>query len=379
LTRRGADTGKRFETGKDLISVKQTVNRQGLFTALYGRGKGVEIPGDDPNNVAYGRRLTFANEIWAIADGDSADKPSLQEWVGDTVALAAYGAVGGTRHIYGYVNFDDEIDAANLLQRTWDYLQTVNAPKVTYELTAVTLEGLTGREHEAVRLGDTNVVINKAYNPWITASVRVVGIDRNLLDDTDAQLTLGNYIPVITDSMIAVQLQQAAMQDRQAVWDNANAITTTPTGGGDLAYALDLLKTQLFSTISHFYTDVNGNSIWESADGTKALKIGAGILALANTKTAGEFDWTTYATGDGVTANAVLAATGTFLLLTAGVTGSHRMETGIGEGNEPYIKFYNTDNVLIMTLNKSGLKFGNSIISTYTTVGGRVGPGIFAA
>jgi hypothetical protein len=118
-----------------------------------------------------------------------------------------------------------------------------------------------------------------------------------------------NYIPSLASTVTDMQSLQAAMLDRAGVWDRATAIETLANGGGALQYSIDLLKTQLASTTSGMYTDASGNLIFENEAKTAALKLGAGIFALANTKTGGEYNWRAFGTGDGFTADELIAGT----------------------------------------------------------------------
>jgi hypothetical protein len=296
------------------------------------------------------------------------DKPALQEYIEDAAALALYGRAGGTRHIFREVNFDDCDDEDDLIQLGYDYLQANNAPHNTYSLTVVDLEGLgAGYEFEAIRFGDTCHVIEPV--PEVSeGTARVFALDRNLLDDRDVLVNLGDYLPALDNDLISLKQHAAAIQERRAVYDRSTAITPVPTVSGALEFAIDLLKTQLISTVSHFYTDSNGNFIFESADGTKALKLGAGILVLANTKTAGEFNWTTFATGDGITATAVLAATGTFLSLITGDPAGAHMFQGIGDGNLPGVFMYGDDGSTVVSswTPLTGFKLGDAKIGPHS-------------
>ncbi len=304
LARRGAETGKRFELRKDMTSIRQTIDRTGLYTALVGRGKGVEVEGgSDSENPAYGRRLEFDEVVWTLPT-DPAAKPAGQNWVGDETARLAYGP--GGRHIRGVVTFDDETDAEKLLQRTWNVLQTVKDPRVTYEMDVLVLEELAGMEHEAVRLGDTVNVINNAVTPAITGQARVISIDQERsLAGIDCRVVLGNYVPTISKSLAELQQQLQAMRDRAGVWDHATAIGVNESGLGELQYQIDLLNTQLLSTVSGISTTANGALLIETADKTAALMLAGGILGLASSKTGGEYNWRTFATGSGVTADEI--------------------------------------------------------------------------
>ncbi len=380
LSRRGQDTGKRFEIGKDLTSVKQTINRQSLCTAIIPLGKGVEIPQEEGGDPTYGRRLTIADIEWSIDSGDPLDKPLDQLWIGDDDARLAYGPTG--RHIFDYATFEDCTDPQELIRLGYEELQRRKTPLVTYSLDVLVLEEATGHAHDAVRLGDTVRAINNVTPMPIIGIARVIELDINLINPTDGKVVLGNFIPNSSSAMSKIKQAQQSMLDRSGSWDRAGQAVIPPPSGSALKNAIDLLTTQLFSTDSHSYTDASGNFVFESADGTKALKLGGGILALANTKTGGQFNWTTFATGDGITATEVLAAIGSFAFLRAGNPPTdpapHRLEMGIGENNIPYLRMYDSDGDLAVALDEGTLKLGDYAVQRWTTLGGhRHGIGMF--
>jgi phage minor structural protein len=215
-TRRGSDTGKRFEFRKDMASVKRTVEMDGLKTALYGRGKGEET-----EEGGYTRKATFKDIVWRVIDGDPVDKPQGQEWVGDPEALTQFGRVEGTRHRFGTFDFDT-IDPTELLQMTWEQLQRVKIPLVTYELSVIALEELSGYEHEKVRLGDTVYVIDRDLG--ITIEARVVEIKRDLMNPENTEIVLGNFIDDITDYNKKIEQIESVVTDRKGVWDKVEDV-----------------------------------------------------------------------------------------------------------------------------------------------------------
>lgn len=70
----GSWTGKRFVAGKDIESMKRTVDMSGLVTAAYGRGKGEEVSDESDDGspqageTTYTRRITFEDVIWGDAN-----------------------------------------------------------------------------------------------------------------------------------------------------------------------------------------------------------------------------------------------------------------------------------------------------------------------
>lgn len=304
LNRRGSVTGKRFEYGKDLIQVDASVDTTNLKTALYGYGKGVESGG------GYSRRLTFSDVVWTTPT-NPANKPVGQDWVGDEDALATWGRAGGTRHRFGSYELPDVEDPAVLLQKTWDQLQKQKDPLVNYKMSVVSLEELTGYAHEAVRLGDSVAVIDKSFEPRLRLNARVIKIKRHLPDYEKTEITLGNFLPYFTKTKEEVADLANRAQGFMGSWGadvTQPAISTSVLDG-----IIDVLKNEVQSTNGYVrITDADGIIIYDTPDpltATKALRLKAGIFAIANSKTAGNWDWSTFGTGDGFTADHITAGT----------------------------------------------------------------------
>jgi len=308
IARRGKITGKQFEYTKDIKEIKREVDTTNIITACYGRGKGEEV-GSTENGATYGRRITFANVEWSTANGDQADKPLGQEWVGDDEALAQWGRNG--RHRFGIYLDDEETDPATLLQKTWDYLQKNKTPKVTYQLSVLDLERLSGYKHEAVRLGDTVNIIDRAFDPALKISARVIEIKRNLLLPEDTEIVLGNFAPTLSDTLAQQQHVISNVRDRQGVWDRATQFN--PDGTLDTSWLNGVINTLQNELLGGGGTvkinDNDGILILDNATTpTKALMFKGGIFGIANSKDAnGNWIWRTFGTGDGFTADLINA------------------------------------------------------------------------
>lgn len=235
-------------------------------------------------------------------------------------------------------------------------------------------------------------ILKDALSPAIIGQARIIFLDRDYINPDYCQITIGNYVPSSARTIQATQSQLSSFSDRAAVWDRANAITENTSGEGTLEYTINLLKTEISSVTSHFYTDSNGNFIFENESQTAALKLGAGIFALANSKVGSDWDWRTFGTGNGFVADEIIsgtlnsalifagtlmAASGTFTNLVAGATRAQRMELGYDANNDPYIKMYDNSNTLRLTILKNGVLFGSAgKLVTYAT-GNRTGVGVF--
>ncbi len=294
---RGSDTGKQFVYSKDILEIKREKDFTGVYTAMYGRGKGVE----NESGTAYGRRLTFADEVWTIAGGDPADKPAAQEWVGDTAALAQWGypdGLGGKRHRYGIYTNEDQTASDTLLQETWDYLQENIASAVTYTISAIALETLTGYSHEAVRLGDTVRVIDREFVPELVISARVVEIERDLQNPQNTTIVLGSFAPMIIDATINTQSRVKEIENRSY---NTNWLDGK----------ISVLQNEIENTAAYvFQSETDGILIMNAATfatATTAMKLGGGIFSLANSKIGDAWNWRSFGTGAGFTGDEIVA------------------------------------------------------------------------
>lgn len=224
LTRRGADTGKTWEMDKDIISLTRAVKSYPK-TALYGRGASQST--DSEGNT---QKLTFANEVWSIANGDPVDKPSGQEWVGDPDALDTFGRPntdGTKRHRFGVYDDSEQSDAATLLQDTWDALQQQKVQTENFQMDVFLLEDITGYEHEKVRLGDTTFAINYNFAKPIKVEERVISFEYDVSDpDNTGQVELGDYIDLFADDKRIDSVEQQ-LNNGSGIWGQVENISDT--------------------------------------------------------------------------------------------------------------------------------------------------------
>lgn len=361
------DRGRIIELGDDLTGISVQYDDSQIKTALYGRGQGVQIDNGDETDPSYGRRLTFADVVWSVADGDPADKPLGQEWIGDPDALAEYGR--GGRHRYGYAVFDQETDAETLLQKTWDRLQEIKAPLISVTGTVQDTSRLMGRSHEVLELGDSVLVrMRRTVNGQRTKldiRAQVTDIVRDYVQPEATRVTIGNA--VLTAGSLIRQLTDTVdnYQSRAAVWDRANAF--------DLQGAMDVINNTIMSTTGHWRTDpVTGAIIFESSDGTKAMRLtGAGWQIASGKDQSGAWIWRTAATGSGIVADEITTGTLNAGLVTVGGTGTTMDGTSI-EVKHPSIS--NTAKTVIddggLQMLNNGVLLGGLVRlgSSYTSV-----------
>lgn len=290
LARRGGDYGKRFTYTKNLESVTKTVHSDDVVTALYGYGKGEEV-GD-----GYGRRLDFAD----INEGKA--------YVEDLTALEIWGrnnADGTKSHVFSKVEFDDVEDKTELLTLTTEKLSELSEPKITYEANVIDLGG--------ADLGDDVAVIDKEFTPELRLKARVIKVERDLLETQNDEITLGNFMPSVVDSLNSHDSYISNFRDKQGVWDRSNTINSDGTINAQfLNNLVDELNTRMNSQGGYVFISEDGKGLTtydapnlETA--TMAIQLLGGSFRIANSKLPdGSFDWRTFGDGNGFVADSFI-------------------------------------------------------------------------
>lgn len=153
----------------------------------------------EKNDTSDKERLTFTDVEWSTTKGHPVDKPLGQIYVEDKEALFLYGKNSGKEHRFGLLDAGEVEDAEQLLILSYAYLNRVNKPKITYEMSVIELEKIANYEHERVRLGDTVIVLDYEFQTPIKVTASVVEIKRNLLNPESTEVVLGNFKDVFTD------------------------------------------------------------------------------------------------------------------------------------------------------------------------------------
>lgn len=306
---RGAKGGhRRFTYTKDLASVSRT-EHYGAITACYGYGKGIET-----DTGGYGRKLTFGD----INNG--------KNYVEDASALKLYGRPdgrGGRAHVFGQYENPNCEDAATLLAETRAYLDSRKEPGVTYEADAVDLVQF-GRDWEGVAVGDDVQIVDTAFSPALRCEGRVTKLVADELGGT-VRVTLGNVTETITDMLLAQQQKVSGLSRRSSSWDVA---ASTPPSY--LQQVMDGMNEQFnMSGSSYTFTSFEQGTIYASvpmdANGRSTTGKGSamqlcsqGFRIASGCKADGSWDWRTFGTGAGFTADLITVGTLSASLIKAG-------------------------------------------------------------
>ncbi len=318
-----SSTHRRFTYTKDLVSISRTEHFSAI-TACYGYGKGVET-----DNGGYGRKLTFGDINGGL------------NYVADSTALKEYGRPSGTgfAHVFGQYENSECEDASQLLSETKAYLAEHNEPGVTYEADVVDLVQF-GRSWEGVSVGDDVQIVDKEFSPELRCSGRVTKLVTDLLGGTQT-VNLGNVTETMADMWAAQQQAVSSLSRRSSSWDVA---ASTPAAY--LQQVVDGLNEQFnLNGNSYCFTSFEKGTIYSSVPldengnptktGGSALQLcSQGFRIASTTKADGSWDWRTFGTGSGFTADLITAGTINAGLVKAGTlqdkTGTNywNMETG---------------------------------------------------
>lgn len=217
----GADRGKRFEYSKDITSIQREIDATMVKTAMYGFGASIETP------TGQSQLLRFRDIEWTTGGGDPADKPIGQEYIEDVDAKDRFARIDYNASVgfklknrFGFYNNQDIFDEEELLQATWDYLQSVKDPVVQYTIQALDLEEIAGLSYEMVRLGDTVTVIDTEFTPELIVQVRVIEVDRYLTEPERNAFVFGNFVTLSVDEGATVQATADVINQNQGRWEN---------------------------------------------------------------------------------------------------------------------------------------------------------------
>lgn len=296
LSRRGSDNGRRFEWGADMEGIKRTFDADDVVTALYGFGKGEEV-GD-----GHGRGIDFAS----INGG--------RMYVYDSEALAVWGRPNGSgkAHVFGKVEFSDCDDPTDLKRLTQEELDRRKVPKVSYEASVLVFLSY-GYDFRNVGIGDDVALVDRAFSPEVRVKGRVTRIARDLLDEGRAtDITIGNIIEDAADMMAAQYAELKSLGSRATSWDVA---AYTPSAY--IQQVMDGLNKEFDEGASYIYQSpeqgiivgsVPLNPVTGRPSRTPATAIqlkGGGFRIASGVKSNGDWNWRTFGTGAGFTADEI--------------------------------------------------------------------------
>lgn len=186
----GQAVGKRVVYGHNALQILQEVERTNIFTALIGRGKGEQVSSAEESGKqanGFGRKITFEDVVWSTASGKPVNKPKRQRYVELPAMTKLYGiknADGSMRPKIGFVDFAEEENPEQLLERTYKALVNAARPQLALKTSSVYLRG--------AKIGDTIRVVR--HDKKLDYDTRIFDITFNRLNDQSSDIKLGDRI-----------------------------------------------------------------------------------------------------------------------------------------------------------------------------------------
>ncbi|MHA4125945.1 phage tail spike protein [Bacillus cereus] len=171
IQRRGRDTGKEIELGKDLIGVTRIEHSRDICTALVGFVKG---EGDSVITIeSINRGLPY------IVDNDA-----FQRWNEQG------------KHKFGF--YTPETEELNMTPQRLMTLMEIELKKrvnssVSYEVEAQSIGRIFGLAHELINEGDTIRIKDTGFTPKLYLEARVIAGDESYTDPTQDKYVFGDY------------------------------------------------------------------------------------------------------------------------------------------------------------------------------------------
>lgn len=187
----GRVTGHQFEYGSNILNVIFEESSDDVVTALIGRGKGEEKTDESGEATGgYGRRIQFKDVVWSVSKGDPVDKPAGQNYVTNELARDVYGLHqnGEIKHRFGVYTNEDIEDPIELLKATYNELQRLSVPIVTFK---ANLLDLANAIEQDVWIGDSVGIVRDQIEIAFGARIHKLTIDK--LDDNRSVAELGDY------------------------------------------------------------------------------------------------------------------------------------------------------------------------------------------
>lgn len=178
IQKRGHDTGKEIELGKDLVGVMRIEHSRNICSALVGFVKG---EGDKVITIeSINKGLPY------IVDADA-----FQRW-------NEHG-----QHKFGF--YTPETEELDMTPKRLLTLMEIELKKrvnssISYEVEAQSIGRIFGLEHELINEGDTIKIKDTGFTPELYLEARVIAGDESFTDPTQDKYEFGDYREIVNQN-----------------------------------------------------------------------------------------------------------------------------------------------------------------------------------
>jgi phage minor structural protein len=291
LVQQGEDNGIQFRRGKNLQAILKEENTNNLVTKLYGYGK--------DNLTIVGMDTTS----WTDEEKTGLTIDPVTHLITQTYIESQY--IDSYAKEYQGALTDSSIEVEeDLLAAMRTTLTAREVPKVRYEADVVDLSSLAAYYGEGFEIGDTCKVIDEDYN--IDISARILELEEHPFEPWQDKVIVGNFQENIHDLIAGLTDTQKTVEK---VLSGGKVNTYWLTG------YINALQNQIKASGAYATAEVleDQGFLLENTNPVSpdygALYLGPGIFAIADDKAGDEWNWRTFGTGAGFTADVINAGT----------------------------------------------------------------------
>ena len=237
----------------------------------------------------------------------------------------------------GYWNDKNYIagQEAHLLADAEDRLSVYSRPDVSYSFNIVRLSEQFGIPIQDFKLNAIFRVHDDELD--VHDNLFVIKITIGVDDESAGNIEVSNKDITLNSNDLGALLSRMSqlsdlIEQKNTLYERAKAIQKNGSIYTDrLNGQIDVLKTQLLSTVSNWYTDSQGNIMFEAADGGSAMMLcGAGFMIANSRDDDDNWVWRTFGTGEGFTADEIVAGFISAERIEAGSISTNKVEPGFG-------------------------------------------------
>lgn len=208
-------------------------------------------------------------------------------------------------------------------------------PKVTYSMSYTSAKEHLGFGAEDIALNSVGHILDENLHINDYGYIKSITIVHDNEKDSKVEITTddGFSKQVSLESVLTRIAQMAELvKAKNALFDRAGVIQANGKIAADrLEGMIDLMQNKLSATTSNWYTDDNGNIVFESVSGNGAMMLcGEGFMLASDRNPDGGWNWRTLGGGNGIVADEITTGFLSAERIQAGTITADKIDNGYG-------------------------------------------------
>ena len=216
-----------------------------------------------------------------------------------------------------------------------DMSERCSKPKVTYSMSYTSAKDYLGVGADDIEINSVGHILDEHLHINDYGYIKSITIVHDNEKDSKVDITTddGFSKQVSLESVLTRIAQMAELvKAKNALFDRAGVIEANGKIAADrLEGMIDLMQNKLSSTTSNWYTDDQGNMIFESVNGNGAMMLcGEGFMIASDRNPDGGWAWRTMGGGNGLCADEITTGFLSAERIQAGSVTADKIESGFG-------------------------------------------------